>query len=375
MNFPLLFSPLQVGPYLLNHRIVMAPLTRMRAEKESFAPRPLNAEYYGQRATPGGLIIAEASPVMSTGRGNAGTPGIYSDRQIEGWREVVDAVHKKGGVIFLQLWHVGRLSHSSFQPGGALPVAPSAVPISETLKTMTADGKVVSYETPRALETSEIAGVIDSFRQAAINAREAGFDGVEIHGANGYLIEQFLQSHTNLRTDHYGGSIENRARLLMEIAQAVIEVWGADRVGVRLSPYGVANDSGEADPMPLYSHVIRALDPSGLAYLHFIEPRSSGAGRAEVNHQNVPSAMVPFRPIWRGVLISAGGFTGETAEAAIADGHADAIAFGRIFISNPDLPRRLREGFPLTPYNRATFYGGEETGYTDYPVHDGLRGA
>jgi N-ethylmaleimide reductase len=280
----------------------MAPLTRMRAEKESFAPRPLNAEYYGQRATPGGLIIAEASPVMSTGRGNAGTPGIYSDRQIEGWRDVVDAVHDKGGVIFLQLWHVGRVSHSSFQPGGALPVAPSAVPISETLKTMTADGKVVSYETPRALETSEIAGVIDSFRQAAINAREAGFDGVEIHGANGYLIEQFLQSHTNLRTDRYGGSIENRARLLMEIAQAVIEVWGADRVGVRLSPYGVANDSGEADPMPLYSHVIRALDPSGLAYLHFIEPRSSGAGRAEVNHQNVPSAMVLFRPIWRGGL-------------------------------------------------------------------------
>jgi N-ethylmaleimide reductase len=370
MNFPLLFSPLQVGPYLLNHRIVMAPLTRMRADKESFAPRPLNAEYYGQRATPGGLIIAEASPVMSTGRGNAGTPGIYSDRQIEGWRDVVNAVHDKGGVIFLQLWHVGRVSHSSFQPGGALPVAPSAVPISETLKTMTADGKVVCYETPRALETGEIAGVIDSFRQAAINARAAGFDGVEIHGANGYLIEQFLQSHTNLRTDRYGGSIENRARLLMEIAYAVIEVWGADRVGVRLSPYGVANDSGEADPMPLYSHVIRSLDPLGLAYLHFIEPRSSGAGRAEVNHQNVPSAMVLFRPIWRGVLISAGGFTGETAEAAIADGHADAIAFGRIFISNPDLPRRLSEGFPLTPYNRATFYGGGETGYTDYAVYD-----
>ena len=375
MNFPLLFSPLQVGPYLLNHRIVMAPLTRMRAGKESFAPRPLNAEYYGQRATPGGLIIAEASPVMSTGRGNAGTPGIYSDRQIEGWRDVVNAVHDKGGVIFLQLWHVGRVSHSSFQPGGALPVAPSAVPILEKLKTMTADGKVVCYETPRALETSEIAGVIESFRQAAGNAREAGFDGVEIHGANGYLIEQFLQSHTHLRTDRYGGSIENRARLLMEIAQAVIEVWGADRVGVRLSPYGVANDSGEADPMPLYSHVIRSLDPFGLAYLHFIEPRSSGAGRAEVNHQKVSSAMVLFRPIWRGVLISAGGFTGETAEAAIADGHADAIAFGRIFISNPDLPRRLREGFPLTPYNRATFYGGGETGYTDYAAYDALKQA
>jgi N-ethylmaleimide reductase len=375
MNFPLLFSQLEVGPYRLNHRIVMAPLTRMRAEKQSFAPRPLNAEYYRQRTTPGGLIIAEASPVMATGRGNAGTPGIYSDQQVKGWRDVVDAVHARGGVIFLQLWHVGRVSHSSFQPDGVLPVAPSAVPISEALKTMTADGKVTSYETPRALETSEIAGVIESFRQAASNAREAGFDGVEIHGANGYLIEQFLQSRTNLRTDRYGGSIQNRARLLLEITQAAIEVWGADRVGVRLSPYGVANDSGEADPMPLYSHVIQSLDPLGLAYLHFIEPRSSGAGRAEVNHQNVPSAMAVFRPIWRGVLISAGGFTGETAEAAIAAGHAEAIAFGRIFISNPDLPRRLKHGFPLTPYNRATFYGGEETGYTDYAVYDGLRQA
>jgi N-ethylmaleimide reductase len=370
MNFSSLFSQLEVGPYRLNHRLVMAPLTRMRAEKQSFAPRPLNAEYYGQRATPGGLIIAEASPVMATGRGNAGTPGIYSDQQIKGWRDVVDAVHARGGVIFLQLWHVGRVSHSSFQPDGVLPVAPSAVPISEALKTMTADGKVTSYETPRALETSEIADVIESFRQAASNALRAGFDGVEIHGANGYLIEQFLQSRTNLRTDRYGGSIENRARLLLEITQAAIEVWGADRVGVRLSPYGVANDSGEADPMPLYSHVIQSLDPLGLAYLHFIEPRSSGAGRAEVNHQNVPSAMAVFRPIWRGVLISAGGFTGETAEAAIAAGHADAIAFGRIFISNPDLPRRLKHGFPLTPYNRATFYGGEETGYTDYAAYD-----
>jgi N-ethylmaleimide reductase len=374
MNYPSLFSPLQVGPYHLNHRLVMAPLTRMRAEQASFAPRAMNAEYYGQRATPGGLIIAEASPVMAAGRGNPATPGIYSEQQIKGWREVVDAVHAKGGLIFLQLWHVGRVSHSSFQPGGGLPVAPSAVPIAG-LTTMTAQGKAEPYETPRALETDEISDVIESFRQGAINALKAGFDGVEIHGANGYLIEQFLQSHTNLRTDQYGGSIENRTRFLLEITQAVIEVWGAERVGVRLSPYGVANGSGEADPMPLYSHVIQSLDPLGLAYLHFIEPRSSGAGRAEVNHQNVPSAMVLFRPIWSGVLISAGGFTGETAEAAIAAGHADAIAFGRIFISNPDLPRRLKHGYPLTPYNRATFYGGEETGYTDYSAYDELKRA
>ena len=375
MNYPLLFSPLKIGPYRLQHRVAMAPLTRMRADRSSFAPQELNAEYYRQRATPGGLLIAEASPVMATGRGNPATPGIYSEAQIKGWRDVVDAVHGKGGLIFLQLWHVGRVSHSSFH-GGALPVAPSAVPITGNgMMAMTADGKVMPYETPRALETDEVAAVVEAFRQAAGNALKAGFDGVEIHGANGYLIEQFLQSHTNLRTDRYGGPVANRARLLMEITQAAIDVWGASRVGVRLSPYGIANGSGEADPMPLYSHVIQALDPLGLAYLHFIEPRSSGAGRAEVNHQNVPSAMVLFRPIWRGVLISAGGFTGDSAEAAIAAGHADAIAFGRIFISNPDLPRRLQHGFPLTPYNRATFYGGEEVGYTDYPEYRELEPA
>ena len=230
----------------------------------------------------------------------------------------------------------------------------------------------MDYETPRALETSEISGIVDAFREAAQNALKAGFDGVEIHGANGYLLEQFLQSRSNLRTDQYGGSIENRARLLLEIAQAVSGVWGANRVGVRLSPYGIANGSGEPDPMPLYSHVVQALNPLGLAYLHFIEPRSSGAGRAEVNWQNVPSAMVLFRPIWKGKLIAAGGFTGETAEAAITEGHADAVAFGRIFISNPDLPRRLQRGFPLTPYNRKTFYGGDVEGYTDYPEHNEL---
>ena len=376
MKFPLLFSPLKVGPYQLSHRVVMAPLTRMRAERESFAPRPLNAEYYGQRATEGGLIIAEASPVMAAGRGNPATPGIYSDAQIKGWRAVVDAVHAKGSLIFLQLWHVGRVSHSSFQPGGALPVAPSAVPITSAgMMAMTADGKVAPCETPRALETSELPGIIDAFRQGARNALAAGFDGVEIHGANGYLLEQFLQSRSNLRTDQYGGSIENRARLLLEITQAVIEVWDADRVAVRLTPYGIANGSGEADPMPLYAYVVKALDKLGLAYLHFIEPRSSGAGRAEVNHQNVPSAMVLFRPLWSGVLMTAGGFTGETAEAAIAEGHADAIAFGRIFISNPDLPRRLQRGFPITPYNRATFYGGDAPGYTDYPAYDEMAPA
>ena len=375
MNFPHLFSPVRIGPYQLKHRLALAPLTRMRAAKPSLAPRPLNAEYYAQRATPGGLLIAEASPVSTSAFGSPGVPGIYTQDQIAGWRKVVDAVHAKGGIIFLQLWHVGRVSHSSFQPGCALPVAPSAVAISSEFKTSTADGKLVDYETPRALETSEIPAVVDAFRQAAKNALAAGFDGVEIHGANGYLLEQFLQSRSNQRTDQYGGSTENRARLLLEITQAAIDVWGPGRVGVRLSPYGIANGSGEPDPMPLYTHVVQALNPMGLAYLHFIEPRSSGAGRAEVNWTNVPSAMVLFRPIWKGVLITAGGFTGEAAEAAIAQGHADAVAFGRIFISNPDLPRRLQRGFPLTPYNRKTFYGGEEAGYTDYPEHDEMAQA
>jgi N-ethylmaleimide reductase len=375
MNFPHLFSPLKVGPCQLEHRVALAPLTRMRAAKPSLVPRPLNAEYYAQRATPGGLLIAEASPVMATGFGSPGIPGIYTDVQTEGWRRVVDAVHAKGAFTFLQLWHVGRVSHSSFQPGGALPVAPSAFAISEEFKTSTADGKVVPYETPRALETDEIPAIVEAYRQAARNALAAGFDGVEIHGANGYLVEQFLQSRSNLRTDRYGGSIENRCRFLLEVTQAAIEVWGADRVGVRLSPYGIANGSGEAEPTPLYAHAIEKLNPLGLAYLHFIEPRSSGAGRAEVNWQGVPSAMVLYRPIWKGVLIPAGGFTGEAAEAAITQGHADAIAFGRIFISNPDLPLRLRHGYPLTPYDRKTFYGGDVAGYTDYPFYDAMAPA
>jgi N-ethylmaleimide reductase len=375
MNFPHLFSPLKVGPYQLKHRVALAPLTRLRAEKPSLAPRPLNAEYYAQRATSGGLLIAEASAVMASGFGHPGVPCIYNEPQVEGWKKVVDAVHAKGAFIFLQLWHVGRVSHSSFQPGGALPIAPSAVAIADDLKTSTADGKIASYETPRALDTDEIPGIVAAYKQAARNALAAGFDGVEIHGANGYLVEQFLQSRSNLRTDRYGGSIENRARFLLEVTQAAIDVWGASRVGVRLSPYGIANGSGEAEPMPLYKYAIEQLNPLGLAYLHFIEPRSSGAGRAEVNWQGVPSAMVLYRPIWKGVLIAAGGFTDEAAEAAIAEGHADAIAFGRIFISNPDLPLRLQHGYPLTPYDRKTFYGGDVAGYTDYPFYDAMAPA
>ena len=364
-----LFTPWTVGPCPLSHRVVMAPLTRMRAQTPGNAPQPLNAEYYGQRATAGGLIIAEASQVLPTGQGAPATPGIHSDAQVAGWRGITDAVHARGGRIFLQLWHVGRISHSSHQPGGALPIAPSAV-APTTGRVMSAKFTREPFETPRALDLSEIPGLIDGYAQAARNAMQAGFDGVEIHGANGYLLEQFLQSRTNRRTDAYGGPIAHRARLTLEVAEAVVGVWGADRVGIRLSPFGVANDSGEAEPMPLYSYLIDELDRMGLAYLHLIEPRASGAGQAEVDHQNVPSAIELFRPRWRSRLIGAGNFKPDTAADAIRKGHADAIAFGRLFISNPDLPERLRRNLPLTPYNRATFYGGGREGYVDYPTYE-----
>jgi N-ethylmaleimide reductase len=368
MSFSKLFAPLTVGPYRLSHRVIMAPLTRMRAQDGTVAAHALNVLHYKQRASDGGLIIAEASQVSQAGQGYPATPGIHSERQIEGWRDVTEAVHLKGGRIFLQLWHVGRVSHSSLQPNGALPVAPSAIRING--ETLTASWKSVPFETPRALETEEIAEVVESFRQGAENAKLAGFDGVELHGANGYLVEQFLQSRSNQRSDQYGGSVENRCRFLKETVDALIDVWGSDRVAVRLSPYGVANESGDDDPVSLYRHVLRQLNPLGLGHLHFIEPRSSGAGRADVNHQNVPSALELFRSDWSGVLIGAGGFDGASAEATVASGRADAIAFGRAFIANPDLPTRLKLNIPLNPYNRATFYGGGAAGYTDYSRYE-----
>ena len=362
-----LLSSLKIGPYTLSHRVIMAPLTRMRASETERAPEDLNAEYYGQRASNGGLIIAEASQVMASGRGMPRTPGIHTQAQVAGWTKVTEAVHAKGGIIFLQLWHVGRISHSSHQPDGGKPTAPSAVQPAGQAFTSTFQRE--PFEMPRALENSEISGIVASYAEAARLAKAAGFDGVEIHGANGYLLEQFLQSRSNQRTDAYGGSIENRARLLLEVVEAVIGVWGAERVGVRLSPFGVANDSGEADPIPLYTYVIKKLADMKPCYLHFIEPRASGAGQAEVDHKDVPSAAELFRPLWPGTLIAAGNFRADSANAAIANGHADAIAFGRLFISNPDLPERIRTSRPLTPYDRATFYSSGPKGYTDYPLH------
>ena len=363
-----LLTPLRVGPYALRHRVVMPPLTRLRAEEPHSAPDGLNALYYGQRASEGGLIIAEATWSSSQGKPYYSAPGIESEQQIQGWRAVVDAVHAKGGVIFLQLWHAGRIGHSSTKPGGALPVAPSAV--AARGETRTASGGTAPFEVPRALETEEIARLVDSFRDGARNALAAGFDGVELHGANGYLFEQFLQSRTNHRTDAYGGPLKNRVRFLLEATHAVASVFGADRVGVRLSPYGVANDSGEPDPLPLYTYVVQSLAPLGLAYLHLIEPRSSGIGVAEVDRSDQPLAAALFRAHWPGVLISAGGFSVASANEVISAGHADAIGFGRAFIANPDLPRRIRLGAALNAHERPTFYTAGPRGYTDYPALD-----
>ncbi|HGH4624786.1 TPA: alkene reductase [Enterobacter hormaechei] len=359
-----LFSPLKIGPLELAHRIVMAPLTRMRASQPGNVPYSLNVEYYRQRASAGGLIITEGSQISPTAQGMPATPGIHSEAQIDGWKTVTEAVHSRGGLIFLQLWHVGRVSHSSLLEGKS-PVAPSA--IAAPGNAFTATFGRVPYETPRPLTMAEIAAVVGDYARAARNAQQAGFDGVEIHGANGYLLEQFLQSRSNQRADAWGGSIANRCRIVLDVASAVSSVFGADRTGIRLSPFGVANGSGEDDPLPLYSFLIKELAALDLAYLHLIEPRASGAGQAEVSHQNVPLASELFRPLWPNVLIAAGNYTPATAAAAVGIGRADAIAFGRLFIANPDLPERARTGAALNSYNRATFYGGSAEGYTDYP--------
>ena len=365
-----LLSPVKVGPYELPNRVVMAPLTRNRAGSGN-VPGSLNATYYAQRAS-AGLIVTEASQVSPQGLGYPNTPGIYSKEQVAGWRLVTDAVHARGGRIFLQLWHVGRISHPLLQPDGALPVAPSAI---------APQGEVQTYEgshpfvAPRALETEEIPGIIEQYRQGAENALAAGFDGVEIHGANGYLLDQFLQDGSNHRTDQYGGSIENRARLLLEVTQAVTSVWGADRVGVRLSPSGIYNSMHDSNPAALFSYVVSALDRFGLAYLHLVEPRvdtdalnSWVNGNVTLDHKQAGFLSRYFRPIFQGTIITASGYDREQGNEVLASGDADLVAYGRLFIANPDLPERFAINAPLNTPDRSTFYGGDERGYTDYPA-------
>lgn len=361
---PTLFEPLRVGDLTLPNRVIMAPLTRMRSKQPGNIPTELNAAYYAQRAS-AGLIISEATQISQQGQGYPATPGIYSPEQVEGWKTVTNAVHKAGGRIFLQLWHVGRISHSSHQPNGQLPVAPSSIKASGG--TYSATWKQVAFETPRALETEEIPSLVEDYARAARNAKDADFDGVEVHGANGYLLDQFLQDGSNQRDDQYGGSIENRARLLLEVVDSATSVWGAGRVGVRLSPYGTFNDMRDSDPIKLFTYVLEQLDSRKIAYVHLIEPRSSSAGSQDGNIQDVPDTAHLFRKAYSGVLISAGGYARNDAMKVVEEGYADAVAFGRLFISNPDLPKRLEKNSDLTKYDRGTFYGGAEKGYTDYP--------
>ena len=350
-----LFSPIQVGSLCLSNRIVMAPLTRMRAD-ENNVPTQMNAIYYKQRAS-AGLIISEATQVSPQGRGYASSPGIHSEAQVAGWRTITEA-DDAGGKMFLQLWHGGRTSHPDIQPEGALPVAPSAIAI-EGHKAYTTKGREPMV-TPRALETEEIAGVVEQFRQAAKNAMSAGFDGVEVHGANGYLIDEFLGDSSNKRCDRYGGSVENRARFLLEVLEAVIDVWGGDRVGVRLSPSGTNYSMADSDRRATFTYAVEALNDFDLAYFHLMEPNDWG------DDTGLDAAF--FRPIFKGRLMVNGDYDKERGNAVLAKGHADLVSFGRTFIANPDLPRRLALSAELNEPDPSTFYGGDEEGYIDYPT-------
>ena len=347
---PTLFDPLRLGDLDLPNRVVMAPLTRLRAG-DSQIPNALMAEYYAQRAS-AGLLITEGVPVSPQGVGYQGVPGIWSREQVEGWKQVTKAVHDKGGRIFMQIWHVGRISDPSFQDGAA-PVGPSALPANGHVSLLRPERP---YPTPRALSTEEVAGVVESFRIGAQNAKDAGFDGVELHGANGYLLDQFLQDGSNQRTDQYGGSIENRARLMLEAADAAISVFGPGRVGMHLAPRADSHSMGDSDLAATFGHVARELGKRGIAFLcarEYHGPDSLGAD---------------LRAAFGGVYIANEKFTGETAQAALDAGAADAVAFGKAFIANPDLVERLRIGAALNDPDPTTFYGGAAKGYVDYPT-------
>lgn len=351
------FSTFRLGPLTLPNRAVMAPMTRNRAGPGN-VPTSLNATYYAQRAS-AGLIISEATQISPQGVGYPGTPGIHSAEQVAGWKLVTNAVHAAGGRIFLQLWHVGRISHPSLQPDGALPVAPSAIRPEGQAWTSTG---LQPYVTPRALEPNEIAGIIADFRRGALHAQQAGFEGVELHGANGYLVDQFLRDKTNRRRDRYGGSALNRARFLIEVTESLISEWGAERVGVRLSPTNPFNDIADSNPAATFATAIGELNRLNLAYLHAVEPAVGDP---------VASGEMPdirnFRRLWRGALMANKGYDLPRANAALHDGVADLVSFAQLFLANPDLPERFRCGAALNRPDRKSFYGGAAHGYTDYP--------
>jgi N-ethylmaleimide reductase len=352
-----LFSPARFGAIDLANRVVMSSLTRNRAGAGN-VPTPLMAEYYRQRAS-AGLILTEATPICAEGHGYPRTPGIHTPEQVAGWKQVTAAVHGAGGRIALQLWHVGRISHPDLQPGGALPVAPSA--IRPAGQVFTGQG-MKDYVTPRALELSEIPALVESYAQAARNAMAAGFDGVEIHAGNGYLLDQFLRSSTNHRSDAYGGSKENRARLLLEVLDAVCAAIGNDRVGLRLSPVTPFNDISDDHPQETFDYVVTQLNPLNLAFLDVLQ----GSGGAPADEW-LPFDYDQLHALYSGMLIRNNGYDSETAQHAVTSGAADAIAFGRLLLANPDLVERFRSGAPLNSPDYATFYSGEEKGYTDYP--------
>jgi N-ethylmaleimide reductase len=351
-----LFSSYQLNGLQFPSRMAMAPMTRNRAGQGN-VPTELMATYYEQRAS-AGLIITEATQISPQGVGYPGTPGIHSDEQVAGWKHVTDAVHKSGGRIFLQLWHVGRISHPSLQPNGALPVAPSAIAPAGEAITFTGMQKFV---TPRALEIGEIPGIVHDYAEGAKRAKAAGFDGVEVHGANGYLIDQFLRDGANKRTDAYGGPIENRTRFLREVTEAVVGVWGADRVGVRLSPTSAFNDMSDSDTHKTFGHAASVLNDLKVGYIHVVEPAAEKQG---------PGGRVSrvIRTNYRGTLIANGGYDLKSGNAAIASGETDLVSYGVLFLANPDLPVRFKRGTELNTPQQATFYGGDSHGYTDYPA-------
>ncbi|MGV1955958.1 alkene reductase [Agrobacterium sp. 22-214-1] len=365
-----LFEPAQAGDIALANRIVMAPLTRNRSP--GAIPNNLNATYYEQRAT-AGLIVTEGTPISQQGQGYADVPGLYKREAIAGWKQVTDGVHSAGGKIVAQIWHVGRISHTSLQPHGGQPVAPSAIPAKSKTYIINDDGTGAFAETsePRALTIDDIGLILEDYRSGARAALEAGFDGVEIHAANGYLIEQFLKSSTNQRTDDYGGSIENRARFLLEVVDAVAEEIGAGRTGIRLSPVTPANDIFEAHPQPLYNYVAEQLGKRNLAFTHVVEGATGGP--RDFKQGDKPFDYAAFKAAYRnaggkGLWIANNGYDRESAIEAVESGKVDAVAFGKAFIANPDLVRRLKNDAPLNEPNQPTFYGGGAEGYTDYPA-------
>lgn len=354
-----LLQPLTLGKVLAPNRVIMAPLTRSRAA-EGFVPTPLMAEYYVQRAS-AGLIISEATPVSPFGHGYPNTPGIYTARQVAGWRRVTDAVHQAGGRIVLQLWHVGRISHPDYQPGGVDPVGPSAIASSGTVRLLS--GARVPYTVPRALQTDEVVGIIEQFRIGARNAVDAGFDGVEVHGANGYIFEQFLRSFSNHRTDRYGGSLANRARLLLDTLEAVVGEWGSGRVGVRLSPNANYHGMEPDGVVETYSFVAEQLNRFPLMYAHIMRALEPDESKLVVN-----TPISHYRSLYKGTLITNGRLSPADAEAYLERGEADAVAFGKLFIANPDLPARIQQGGPYNAWDESTFYSPGPKGYTDYPA-------